>query len=200
MASVPPQETLLSPSNILLYGRTLSDLTFTHQPPGDAIPTSGDNEPPRLGDNNFLQKQLAAGANFARIYAFAYEGHYYDLPKPVIFLVHGAGTPSDGFTKPTGVAQKSAHEPPSVSHVGAAKTSVDSTDDLMVWSYDKSDISLRLDTESGKLEDILLEATLGPPDGGAHMSGARVSGARVSGARVSGARVSGARVGGSGSD
>ncbi len=203
MAHKPPQETLLSPSNILLYGRAMTDLAINFQKPGDEIPpvegSDKDDEPPRLGDNNFLQKQLKEGdAKFARIYAFAYEGHYYDLPKPVIFLVHGSGTPADAGTKPHG---KRAHAQPSASHTGVAKMSMTSSDDLMVWSYDQADFSMRLDVDSGPFERILLEAML-PPDGpqgyfgGARVSGARVSGARVSGARVSGARVSGARVGG----
>ncbi len=33
--------------------------------------------------------------NFARIYAFSFEGAIYSLPKPSIFLVHGSGLPID---------------------------------------------------------------------------------------------------------
>ena len=54
--------------------------------------------PPRLGGNNFLQAQLASpGARLARIYAFSYEGHYYDLGTPAIFLVHGPGRDPEAF-------------------------------------------------------------------------------------------------------
>ena len=208
MTSKLAEETLLSPSNILLYGRVLTDLTFNYQSPGtDHPPVTGEyakNAPPRLGSNNFLQSQLNPGAGqgdvkLARIYAFAYEGHYYDMPKPAIFIVHGDGTQADADRPGSGDGTQAdadrpgsrvARSQPSTSHTGAAKMSSTSADDLLVWSYDKNDISLRLDTESGKLEDILLGATLGP-DGGAQVSGARVSGARVSGARVSGARVGG---------
>ena len=55
-------------------------------------------QPPRRGDNNFLERQLRAeGARLARIYAFSYEGHYYDLPKPALFLVHGPGSDPEAF-------------------------------------------------------------------------------------------------------
>jgi hypothetical protein len=30
---------------------------------------------------------------FARIYSFSFEGHYYNLPRPLIFLVYGSGEP-----------------------------------------------------------------------------------------------------------
>jgi uncharacterized protein YjbI with pentapeptide repeats len=65
--------------------------------------------------------------------------------------------------------------------------------DLMVWSYDKADYTIRMVVETGMFEQVLLDMFF---DGGGGVSGARVSGARVSGARVSGARVSGARVSG----
>ena len=68
-------------------------------------------------------------------------------------------------------------------------------DDPMVWSYDRADLSIRMDVDSGSFEQILLDLVLGG-GGGPSVSGTRVSGARVAGARVSGARVSGARVAG----
>ena len=72
-------------------------------------------------------------------------------------------------------------------------------DDLIVWSYDKADYTIRMDVDTGMFEQVLLDLFFGGDGGGpsgARVSGARVSGARVSGARVSGARVSGARVSG----
>lgn len=122
-------ETLLSPSNILLYGRELVDLQIVNPPPppsgsppnnnppssglplDDVQPPGGGDgpdgpagtlppppPPPRLGSNNFLQAQLASpGARLARIYAFSYEGHYYDLAAPALFVVHGPGRDPEAF-------------------------------------------------------------------------------------------------------
>ena len=76
-------ESLLSPTSIKLYGREFAPFTV-----GAAA-----DFPANLGASQFLRAQLtAADARFARIYGFTYEGQYYDLPRPTIFLVHGAGT------------------------------------------------------------------------------------------------------------
>lgn len=176
-------ETLLSPSQIKLYGRELTDLTIKPRKEGEPI-----------GANRFLWEQLTDGvpkdpqACFARIYAFSYEGHFYELNSPSIFLVQGDGQP----------ATKKPGSPGTVDESGVPAKGWDFMEDIKMWEYDKGDFSMRLDVDSGQFEQILLEATLQPEAyfGGARVSGARVSGARVSGARVSGARVSGARVSG----
>lgn len=162
-------ETLLTPSGIKLYGRVVTGLTV----PVPAAPT--------LGDNNFLFKQLAANnPKFARIYGFSHEGHYYDLPKPAIFLVHGNGT---------AIAFQN-HQRTDVDSSGVVAREWEFADndpankDLMMWEYEKGDFSIRLDIESGPFEQILLAATL--RGGSAATSGAdlRSSGAdlRISGA------------------
>ncbi len=77
---------------------------------------------------------------------------------------------------------------------------------FVYWEYEKGDFSLRLDTEAGPLEQILLAAALRGADmadrsganlgirSGANLSGANVSGANVSGANLSGANLSGANL------
>ena len=63
---------------------------------------------------------------------------------------------------------------------------------LSEWDYDKTTVSIRLDMESGTLEQILLEATITRTDGAYAGAQARISGAQ---ARISGAqaRISGAQ-------
>ena len=39
--------------------------------------------------SNGLCVQMGDGGVFARIYGFSFEGHYYKLPRPVLFLVRG---------------------------------------------------------------------------------------------------------------
>jgi hypothetical protein len=210
-------ETLLSPSNVLLFGRVVTDLRVdqqVHPGPGPVpvpagatgrVPAGGPGAPApiyrhtpftqeRVGPNRDLENQLAdAGACFARIYGFSYEGTYYDLARPALFLVHGTGVPvTEAF--PGVGAPARARAPGEPSLTGLAAADFQFVDDLMVWSYDKFDYTIRLDVETGMYEDVLLGTSLG--SGGPGASGARVSGARVSGARVSGARVSGARLSG----
>ncbi len=146
-----------------------------------------------LGDNNFLADQKLNGM-LARIYGFSYEGAYYDLPKPALFLVHGEGDPAVLPSQAAGTAASLTRAPRETSLSGVAAADYQLADDLRVWSYDKADYTVRMDVETGMFEDILLDPFFAGDGGG--VSGARISGARVSGARVSGARVSGARVSG----
>ena len=80
----------------------------------------------------------ASDARFARIYAFSFEGQYYVLPKPAIFLVHGDGTAANDIP-------------------GVAARDWNFLNDIQAWSYDKADFSIRLDIETGPLDRILLE-------------------------------------------
>jgi hypothetical protein len=144
--------------------------------------------------NNELLTQLQ-GANrcFARIYGFSYEGTYYDLPQPSLFMVHGRGIRATQARDRIG-NPRPARAPGSPSLTGVAAADFQFADDARVWSYDKADYTIRMDVATGMFDDVLIDPFFGGDGGG--VSGARVSGARVSGARVSGARVSGARISG----
>jgi hypothetical protein len=153
-------ETLLSPTGILLYGRVLQDLTFNPDIVSDARTgnTAEDGEPPRRGRYRFLQGQLAeADARIARIYGFAYEGHYYDLARPALFIVHGNGDVAD---EPVGADDRASKAPDVTGKFGVAATAKSFPNDMRVWAYDKGDFSVRLNVETGSLEQILLEAEL----------------------------------------
>lgn len=153
----------------------------------------------RLGQNSFLETQLE-DACFARVYGFSYEGVYYDLSAPTLFLVHGDGEPATLPSKAPGAAATDANlarAPRSPSITGIAAADFEIADEIRVWAYDSADMTIRMDVQTGMFEDVLLAPFFG--DGGgamAGLSGARVSGARVGGARVGGARVGGARVSG----
>jgi hypothetical protein len=190
-------ETLLSPSGVLLYGRVVLDLQLNNQPPSNVDPPPGTPDPPpRRGDNLFLQQQLAAhDACFARIYGFSFEGQYYDLPRPAIFLVHGQGVEAEPKA-----ADNAASAPADADRTGRTGQTGSLSHDIRVWAYDKGDFSLRLDVETGPFDQILLEAALVASGDETSYSGAhaRISGAhaRISGAhaRISGAhaRIAGA--------
>jgi hypothetical protein len=202
-------ETLLTPSSIKLFGRIISSLTYKSDTRGSG-----------LGDNKFLQRQLEANGDnpptLARIYAFSFEGAYYELPRPPIFLVHGTGTQVGSWANPSTMAQAGVaardwdfsgnydpnpdpdlHPAARAARAGAAPPPPPppSTTDIYYWEYEKGDFSLRFDIEAGPFEQILLQMAL---RGGAGVSGAGVSGAGVSGVGVSGAGVSGAGVSGAG--
>jgi hypothetical protein len=148
---------------------------------------------------------IATGSpNFARIYAFSFEGAIYSLPKPAMFLVLGPGTSVDARK---GGGRTTTDD----SGVVAREWEFSGVDpnvvDLRYWEYEKGDFSIRLDTEAGPLEQILLMAALragadmadratgirsGASLAGASLAGASLSGASLSGASLSGASLSGA--------
>src|SRR5450631_1813678 len=133
-------ETLLSVSVIKLFGRLMNEITLTVASVAGA------------GDNNFVQRQLAAAdPKFARIYAFSFEGHFYELPKPMVFLVHGTGTPIDGTATKLDDSGVIARDWEFSFSGGAAADR-----DLFYWEYEKGDFSIRLDLETGPFEQILL--------------------------------------------
>ena len=148
------RESLLSPSNIILFGREFP--LYWKDAEGD----NGDrddkkkNAPKGLGANRFLREQLSLpGARLARIYAFTYEGTFYNLPKPSIFLVHGEGKPMEDYAP---IAAKKA----SVSASGLVARDFGFELDVRFWEYDKGDYSLRCDIVSGTFDEILLDAAL----------------------------------------
>ena len=173
-------ESILSSSLIRLYGRTITEIQLNL---GAGAGSGAGIQ--NLGSNRFLKQQLdAPDAGLARIYGFSFEGHHYDLSKPVIMLVHGPGVAI-------------AATPTSIDEADEAARDWEFAGGLSYWEYDKSDFSLRLDVETGPFEQILLDAMLS--GGGRSFYGgaeARISGAEARGAeaRISGAeaRISGA--------
>ncbi len=188
-------ETLLSASNILLFGRVVRDLSIAqieHDPFQEIRK--------RASDGNRLLETVVDNndAKFARIYGVSFEGEFYDLPAPMLFLVHGdgqvaettVGSDCSGDVTPGDPRQSRAPDEPSRTGLGAADFSF--ADDVMVWSYDKADYTIRMDVETGMFEQVLLDMMFGDDFGG--VAGASVRGASVRGASVRGASVRGASV------
>ena len=175
---------MLRQGNVKLIGEPFPELALGANPGG---PTS-QGAPGAIaqpGPQGFLDAQLLdAAARFARIYGFSFEGHYYDLPRPVIMLVHGPGiavAPGPGAP---------------ILDTDQAAPDWEFSGNLFQWNYDKTTISIRLDLDSGTLQEILLARALGErataSGSGAYGSGAYGSGAYGSGAYGSGAYGSGA--------
>ena len=178
-------ESLLQASNILLFGVVVEDLIFET---AAADPDKGKKLPKRKGNNNQLGEQVTPDSKFARIYAFSYEGAFYELPWPALFLVHDDG-----------------EKPSKQEIVSLSVADIELADDVKYWSYDKADYTIRMDVETGMFEQVLLDVMFGGggPGGvaGANVRGANVRGANVRGANVRGANVRGANVrGGGGGD
>jgi hypothetical protein len=135
---------------------------------------------------------------FARIYAFSFEGAYYPLPRPPIFLVHGAGLPINAPQITWSTFETAGVMGREWDFSASDNPNLKGLSDLRYWEYEKGDFSIRLDPDAGPFEQILLQMALRSGADRADRSGAGVSGAGVSGAGVSGAGVSGAGVSGAG--
>jgi hypothetical protein len=138
-------ENLARASTILLFGRVLEDIQInTARGSGaSAKRTARSASLEHSGPSHALAEQIAAeGSCLARIYAFSYEGTHYELSRATLYLVHGPGD---------AVADN-------LETSGAAAATGKFASDVRVWAYDKADISVRLDVETGTLEQILLES------------------------------------------
>jgi hypothetical protein len=159
------QDTLISQSRIWLFGRPMADITINTKVyefirvQKNAKRTE---QPPVAGSNNFLLNQLIKNQDqdpkLARIYGYAYEGCYCDLPRPALFLVHGEGeeadVPSDRFD-PNLVLLGRA--PANIGRLGVATATGSFATGMKVWAYDRADFTIRLDAETGSFESLLLE-------------------------------------------
>jgi hypothetical protein len=139
----------------------------------------------RKGENRQLERQLFNGT-LARIFGFSYEGTYYDLPRPAIFLVHGDGMPVNAGKDTAKGQDTPARAPGQTSLTGLAAADFDFADSLCVWSYDKADYTIRMDVETGMFEDVLLAAMLGGGPGGMDSAGMNARGMNARGMNARG--------------
>lgn len=146
----------------------------------------------RRGSNRQLEDQFGPDARLARVYGFSFEGSYYNLPRPVIFLVHGTGIAA---TEAGGANPHVSRAPRIPELTGLVAAGFDFADDVRVWFYDKADYTVRMDVETGMFEDVLLQAELGGGPGGMEAAGmsARGMSARGMSARGMSARGMSAR-------
>ncbi len=112
-------------------------------------------------------------------------------------LVHG---PGEQITKPPPVAPPPVGpglDGPTVDQAGEAAREWEFSADLVYWEYEKADLSMRFDVETGTLEQILLEVALTGTGGSYAGAKVGITGAKVGlgGAKVG---VSGAKAGISG--
>jgi len=116
----------------------------------------------------------------ARIYGFTYEGVYYPLPKPSMFLVHGSGDAVGNWANPSTLEQSGV--------MGREWdfSGFNLPNDVAYWEYEKGDFSIRFDTEAGPFEQILLAAALRAGADRADRSGMQLSGMQLSGMQLSG--------------
>ena len=162
-------ETLLAPSMVRLFGRLFAGLKLDA---GELAALFGEPKVDANGDivrgkdgapvtvrNPFVRNPLvdkltpiaSASENpdkiepaLARIYGFSFEGNYYKLSRPAIFLVHGPGQPVTA-----------GQDPITLSSLGVEFKDQVFALEVRMWAYDKLDMSLRIDMASGQLLSLI---------------------------------------------
>ena len=131
---MPATESLLFPSTLRMYGRVFDGLEIK-------------NVGPLAFANNDLQRQLIdedkntprEDLRLARIYGFVYEGSYYELPEPCLFIVRGDGLAATDPEAALGFV-----------------TDMKLPDDFKMWQHDKSDQTIRINLQSGSFEETMM--------------------------------------------
>jgi hypothetical protein len=126
-----PDETLLSESTVLLFGRVIADLDIVAKPHQGGTTAIAE----LLRDRN---------AEIARVYGFAYQNEFFDLASPALFVVRGKGTVVDGTLDTTGLARIEGILSKGLSY----------------WPVDREDLTVRLDIMTGPFDRILLDYEL----------------------------------------
>jgi len=143
---LPPErldETLLAPSQIRLFGRAFTALQINT----DMLARAFGQEPGKSPFQNPMTDKLMPSyePHLARIYGFSFEGNYHKMTAPAVFLVHGEG-----------IEIATAFDEIELSQLGVEFKAQNFAKGVKMWSYDRSDMSIRVDLLSGMLQDILL--------------------------------------------
>jgi hypothetical protein len=123
-------ESLLAPSLIRLFGRLFAGLQLHHAESLAGEPATSFGSGKEAG--SLGERLTEQDPKLARIYGFSYEGNYYKLPKPFIFLVHGDG--------------KTIDEVNGLAGYGFEIKEAALFPDVRVWTYDKLDQSIRIES------------------------------------------------------
>lgn len=143
----PGTETFFEPTRLRLFGKPFAALTYDRDAMKDEFvkytAPAQDQDlamPPRR-----IERTLRRGTGpFARIYSFSFEGHYYKLPRPLLFLVTGKGEKVEFDAKTTGIEARDWKF----------------SEDLRVWTVDRKDLALCLDVEVANYEQLLLDSMI----------------------------------------
>lgn len=188
----PEFETFFEPTRIWLFGKHFKSLEYRRDSMGASsghtnefseykAPAAGRDlrMPPRRIERTLRRQSYENGEAidriFARIYSFSFEGHYYKLPRPLLFLVYGTGEliepppkmPKSGDKGSAGEyrrrpgAKAERHDAEGRVDFNTKFAGIEARDwhfsnDLRVWAVDKKDMAVCLDIEIANYQEILL--------------------------------------------
>ena len=173
-------ETFFETSRIWLFGKPFKSLTYErssmaeewapYDVPASTTAADGSPMPPRRIER-FLRRQqpgvvtppnppLPVPPIFARIYSFSFEGHYYKLPRPLLFLVYGDGAANEKYDPEKDVGGGGAKKvrPFNTKFTGIEAKEWYFADDIRMWGVDRRDVAVCLDVEVGPYQEVLLDS------------------------------------------
>jgi hypothetical protein len=118
------------------------------------LPQNGQQLP--MPPRRIERKLRQADQSFVRIYSFSFEGHYYRLPRPLLFLLSGPGTRPD--EDPSGGGYADRHVSFATKFGGIASRDWQFGDDIRVWAVDRKDLAVCLDVEVANYHELLLNS------------------------------------------
>ena len=162
------KETFFEVTRIWLFGKHFTALTYVrsemvsefspYKLPAVANPMPDLPMQPERAERALRRQQTTAAPlpatsdpYFARIYSFSFEGHYYKLPRPLLFLV--SGTPVQPQGSGTGQGNPDFFN---TCETGLPAKEWNFSDDILAWKVDRKDIAVCLDIEIGDYEGLLL--------------------------------------------
>lgn len=188
-------ETFFEPTRIWLFGKRFTSIEYKRDTMSREwsdykapAPTTDLPMPPRRIERALRRQAIHWTGNqvdevispiFARIYSFSFEGNYYNLPRPLLFLVTGPGTkPTTKLRHPerdfSASERQRAFE---TKFTGLEAKDWNFADDICVWAVDKRDLAVCLDVEVGPYQEILLDSMIAYEE---DMAGRRSGGSRGS--------------------
>jgi hypothetical protein len=141
----PLGEGLFAPATVRLFGRRFDGLEIK-----DLGLNPASNNPLVL--SLLKRTELDKSKQLARIYGFSYQGNYYKMSTPAVFLVYGEGEEvvagyQDAIT---------------LSKMGVEFKDAVFSKEVRVWPADQLDVAVRIDITIGWLSDVLLADEVNP--------------------------------------
>lgn len=189
-------DNFFSPTRVWLFGKKFAGLKYDATEMKSEfskyeVPTSPDKNlpiPPRRIERA-LRRGLDPQGNpspadeqkiFARIYSFSYEGHYYRLPRPLLFLVRekdgvdvgdrlecnsdDAKNCSADIKLLVEIMRQVVSKLPPMKFTsdlsGVEARDWDFSNDIKVWRVDRKDLAVCLDVEIGNYQEVLLDSMI----------------------------------------
>lgn len=171
-------ETFFEPTRVWLFGKPFPTIAYvpttmegvngpgsggpdgTHANEFMTYPAPAQNQQLPIPPRRLERKLRRAPQIFARIYSFSFEGHYYKLPRPLLFLVGNDGVRADEARAADSNGQPAFH----TKLVGIESKDWQFSEDIQVWAVDKMDVAICLDLEVGPYQQVLLDSMVAYED------------------------------------